>query len=312
MGNREMELKEYKIGEAFKHTDDKVYQCVEAKNCKACAFGSGVYRCAEMCCGPRSRTDGRSVIFTEVTKPVEGMLYRAENGRMYRLTQESHWDHQCACDDDNSLSCGALDTIVFGGALLGWYWSPVEEDATSPVDPPKSVEPPKSPEPSKRHIELSVVGVEGDKVTFRIVEQTHRCDEFSRQDNSSVFKAANGFQLKSCADPEWAGKTSTLLCRGFERNDDNFEIVCSAIEFAQICEAVAEYNATDGRGYEKPWPSVGDKYFCIAAEGKLDRLTFDRSEIDRKIQDFGNFFRTKEEAEAALERVKQALKGGAR
>lgn len=150
--------------------------------------------------------------------------------------------------------------------------------------------------------------VEGDKVTFKIADQTHRCDEFSRQDNSSVFKSANGFQLKSCADPEWAGKTSTLLCRGFERNDDNFEIVCSAIEFAQICEAVAEYNATDGRGYEKPWPSVGDKYFCIAAEGKVDRLTFDGYEFDRKMQGFGNFFRTEEDAKAALERVKQALR----
>lgn len=54
-----MSVKEYKIGEVFRHTDGKVYQCVEAENCKVCAFGSGAYRCAEMCCGPRSRTDGR-------------------------------------------------------------------------------------------------------------------------------------------------------------------------------------------------------------------------------------------------------------
>lgn len=302
------EKKGYAVGEVFRRTDGKVYQCVEYDSCRKCAFGIGEYRCSEMCCGPQSRTDGRSVGFTEVTKPSDGMLFRAKNGRMYRLTKGSHWKHQCACDDGNSLSCGALDTIVFGGALLGWYWSPVEEDATSPVDPPKSVEPPKSPEPSKRHIGLSVVGVEGDKVTFRIVEQTHRCDGFSRQDHPRVFKAANGFQLKSCADQEWTGNTSTLYCRGFKRSNDNVELTCTAIEFSRICEAVAEYNATDGRGYEKQWPKKGDKYCYITAAGSVDRLTFDGYEFDRKMQGFGNFFRTKEEAKAALERVKQALK----
>lgn len=304
-----MSVKEYKIGEVFRHTDGKVYQCVEAENCKVCAFGSGAYRCAEMCCGPRSRTDGRSVSFTEATKPAEGMLYRAENGRMYRLTQGSHWDHQCACDDDNSLSCVTLDTVVFGGALLRWYWAPVEEDAPAPVEPPKPVDPPKSVESPKRHIELAVVKVEGDKVTFRIVEQTHRNGEFSQQANTDEFKAANGFQLRSAASPEWGSDTSTLYCRGFERNDDNFEIVCSAIEFVRISEAVAEYNATDGRGYEKPWPQVEGKYFCIAADGRVDLFRFDGNEFDCKMQAFGNFFRSEAEAKAALERVKQALKG---
>lgn len=296
----EHKMNEYKINEIFIHTDGKAYQCVEGETCEGCAF-----RCTgNDCVGPYcdGGSDGRSVKFIAVTKPSDGMLFRAGNGRMYRLTQGSHWDHQCACDDDNSLSCGALDTIVFGYAYSGWYWSPVEEDATSPVDPPKSVEPP------KRHIELAVVKVEDDNVTFRIVEQTHRCGEFSQQANTDEFKAANGFQLKSCADPEWTGKTSTLHCRGFERNDDNFEIVCSAIEFVRISEAVAEYNSTDGRGYKKPWPQAGDKYFCIVTLGRIERFTFYGNEFGRKMQAFGNFFRTKEEAEALLERVKQALK----
>lgn len=288
-------MKEYKIGEVFRHTDGKAYQCVEGETCDGCAF-----RCAGNDCeGPYcdGRSDGRSVKFIAVTKPSDGMLFRAKNGRMYRLAEGSHWDHWCACDDDPERSCAELDMAVFGCAYSGWHWSLVEEeDATSPVEPPK------------RHIELAVVKVEGDKVTFRIVEQTHRCDEFSRQDNSSVFKSANGFQLKSCADPEWAGKTSTLLCRGFERNDDNFEIVCSAIEFAQICEAVAEYNDTDGRGYEKPWPQERDRYFYVTEEGEVDFHVFYRNKFNQRMQDFGNFFRTEEEAEAALERVKQVLK----
>lgn len=304
-----MSVKEYKIGEVFRHTDGKVYQCVEAENCKVCAFGSGAYRCAEMCCGPRSRTDGRSVSFTEATKLAEGMLYRAENGRMYRLTQGSHWDHQCACDDDNSLSCGALDTVVFGGALLGWYWAPVEEDAPAPVDPPKSVESPKSPEPSKRHIELSVVMVEDDEVTFKIVDQTHRNGEFSQQANTDEFKACNGIALASFSFPHWAGGESTLFCRGYRDDKDNNRLTCTAVEFARICEAVADYNETDGKGCEPRWPQEGDRYFYVTAFGTIDHLVFYRHKFSQRMQAFGNFFRTEAEAKAALERVKQALKG---
>lgn len=296
-----MELKEYMINEVFRHTDGRVYRCVKGETCEGCAF-----RCAGNDCGGpycEGRSDGRLVKFIAVTKPSDGMLYRAENGRMYRLTGGSHWKHQCACDDDNSLSCGALDTIVFGGVLLGWYWAPVAEAAPVPVESPKPVE------SLERHIELSVVRIENDKVTFKIVEQTHRCDEFSQQDNSSVFKSANGFQLKSCADQEWTGNTSTLYCRGFKRSNDNVELTCTAIEFSRICEAVAEYNATDGKGYEKPWPQEGVRYFCVTEDGDVDFHTFDGNEYDCCMQDFGNFFHTESEAKAALERVKQALKG---
>lgn len=167
---------------------------------------------------------------------------------------------------------------------------------------------PKSPEPSKRHIELSVVMVEDDKVTFRIVEQTHRNGEFSQQANTDKFKAANGLMLGSASNPQWVSPASVLYCRGNDMKQDNNRLTCTTVEFAKICEAVAEYNETDGKGYEKLWPSVGDKYFCVAAEGKVDCLTFDGYEFDHRMRDFGNFFRTEEDAKAALERVKQALR----
>lgn len=144
-------MKEYKIGEVFRHTDGKAYQCVEGETCEGCAF-----RCTgNDCVGPYcdGGSDGRPVKFIAVTEPVEGMLYCAKNGRMYRLAEGSHWVHWCACDDDPERSCAELDMAVFGCTHPGWHWSLVEEeDATSPVDPPK------------RHIELAVAKVEGDKV----------------------------------------------------------------------------------------------------------------------------------------------------
>ena len=248
--------------------------------------------------------------FIAVTEPVEGMLYRAKNGRMYRLADGSHWDHWCACDDDNSLSCGALDAAVFGGSGLRWYWAPTTDYAPASDESSKPVESPKSPEPSKRHIELSVVMVEDDEVTFKIADQTHRNDGFSQQVNSDEFKSSNGLCLLSHSVPEWLPYASALYCRGSDKEQDMCEITCTAVEFAKICEVVAEYNATDGKGREPRWPQEGDKYFCIAVDGKIDRLTFDRSEGDRKLQDFGNFFRTEEDAKAALGRIKQVLKGG--
>lgn len=297
-------MKEYKIGEVFRHTDGKVYQCVEAEGCDGCAFGNDEYRCDEMHCGSQTRTDGRSVGYIEVTKPVEGMLYRAKNGRMYRLAEGSHWAHWCACDDDPERSCAELDMAVFGGRGPIWYWAPTTDYAPASDESSKPVESP------KRHIELAVVKVEGDKVTFKIADQTHRNDEFSQQVNSDEFKSSNGLCLLSHSVPEWLPYASALYCRGSDKEQDMCEITCTAVEFAKICEAVAEYNATDGKGREPRWPQEGDKYFCIAVDGKIDRLTFDRSEGDRKLQDFGNFFRTEEDAKAALGRIKQVLKGG--
>ena len=294
--------KEYAVGEVFRHTDGKAYRCVEGETCEGCAFTFCGSDCGGPYCSSVNREDGRSVKFILVTEPAEGMIYRAENGRMYRLTRGSHWGNQCACDTDLSLSCAVRGTAVFGGALLGGYWAPDEEDAPAPADPPKPVESP------KRHIELAVVKVEGDTVKFRIVEQTHRCDEFSRQANSDEFKAVNGIGLLSYSVPEWLPFDSALYCRGNGKVQDLCEITCTAVEFPQICEAVAEYNATDGRGYEKPWPSMGDKYFYIAVEGEVGSSTFYDTYYEHKMLVFGNLFRTEAEAEAAIERVKQALK----
>lgn len=294
-------MKEYKIGEVFRHTDGKAYQCVEGETCEGCAF-----RCTgNDCVGPYcdGGSDGRPVKFIAVTEPVEGMLYRAKNGRMYRLAEGSHWDHWCACDDDPERSCAELDMDVFGDRGPRWYWAPTTDYAPASDESSKPVEPP------KRHIELAVVKVEGDEVTFKIVEQTHRCGEFSQQVNSDEFKSSNGLCLLSHSVPEWLPYASALYCRGKGKAQDLCEITCcTTIEFAKICEAVAEYNATDGRGYEKQWPKKGDKYFCVAADGRVVCITFEGYEFNRKMQAFGNLFRTKEEAEAAVERVKQALR----
>lgn len=48
---------------------------------------------------------------------------------------------------------------------------------------------------NKRHLELAVVKVEGDQVTFRIADQTHFEKDFCH--NGKVFKAKNGIPITS-------------------------------------------------------------------------------------------------------------------
>ena len=162
-------------------------------------------------------------------------------------------------------------------------------------------------EPS-RHIELSVLRVEGDKVTFKIIEQTHKRKEFCQQLDRNIFKASNEIKLGSKDIPEWIGDSSQLFCRGYSSDKDNIEIVCTTSEFAKISEAVTEYNATDGKGYEKPWPQKGDKYFYITAGGDVSHCAFNGYNFDLDTQRFGNFFRTEREASVVRDKVQALLK----
>lgn len=161
----------------------------------------------------------------------------------------------------------------------------------------------------ERHLELAVVKVEGDTVTFKIVEQTHRNDEFSQQANTDEFKAVNGIGLMSYSVPHWLSYASALYCRGENKGQDNIELTCTAVEFARICEAISEYNSTDGKGCEPRWPKEGDRYFYVTEAGEVDfHVFYAGAAYGHNMQAFGNFFRTEGEAEAALERVKQVLK----
>ena len=56
-------------------------------------------------------------------------------------------------------------------------------------------------------------------------------------------------------------------------------------------------------------PNVGDNYWYISAKGRIVMYEWNSSPADEIGLAFGNCFPSREEAEAALERVKKALKG---
>lgn len=162
-------------------------------------------------------------------------------------------------------------------------------------------------ETPRRHIELGVVRDEGNWVMFKIVEQTHRGNEFCQQTAPDTFKASNGIELASVSSPAWGG-ANRLYCCGFLSDKDSIEIVCTASEFAKISEAVSEYNITDGKGYKKLWPKKGDRYFFISGDITPGNLIFTDCAFDHNCQTCCNIFRTYKEAEAAADKIKTLLK----
>lgn len=160
----------------------------------------------------------------------------------------------------------------------------------------------------KRCIELAVVKVEDNKVTFKIAKQTHRSRQFCQQSIPRKFIASNGFQLISCGLPAFYSEAHALFCRGEKEKYDHNENICNFENFAKICEAITEYNTTDGKGYEKPWPKLNDKYYIVSNCGEVLQYNFDGCIIDLELKNIGNFYRTFEEASKVAEKVKLLFK----
>lgn len=160
----------------------------------------------------------------------------------------------------------------------------------------------------KRHIEIEVVKVEDNKVTFKISKQTHRNKQFCQQINSNEFFASNGYKLVSYANPAFNLYSHELFCQGEFTEYNNNEIDCNFEDFAKICEAITEYNTIDGKGYEKPWPQWDDRYYFVSECGEVENTCFRERGFDYNLKEIGNFYRTFAEASKVAEKIKLLFK----
>lgn len=157
----------------------------------------------------------------------------------------------------------------------------------------------------KRHIELEVVDSADGFVAFKIKEQTHRGYEFSC--HGSVFISSAEYLLESCRSPMVEECYDRLCVRGSDTEEDNIVLTASLEFFEKIKAAVAEYNEKNGNYL---WPYEGRGYYYIDSDGYIDESIGGRErDWDIRRIKFGNAFSTVEEAKAARERVKKALKG---
>ncbi|MDF1685327.1 MAG: hypothetical protein P1U50_00945 [Parvibaculaceae bacterium] len=67
-----------------------------------------------------------------------------------------------------------------------------------------------------------------------------------------------------------------------------------AVENNQGKEVKPESEAVD-----KPWPQVEDEYFCAYPDGEITVYTWLNNDFNKDIQERGNLYRTREEAEKA-------------
>lgn len=130
----------------------------------------------------------------------------------------------------------------------------------------------------------------------------------------------------------WASIPRKKLAVIASHLDKHFDLLCTYANGAEIqlkfrderdwhtlnspdfnADEWAEYRVKPSKDEEQPvepWkPRIGELYFCVAANGEVYDVCFDNDEAENIRIDFGNCFKTRAEAEAALERVRFALKG---
>ncbi len=89
----------------------------------------------------------------------------------------------------------------------------------------------------------------------------------------------------------------------FIRGDNGFKISRFDTEVLLATNIIEE--AEDG-----PWvPVEGGEFWYIHCDGDVLESTFDNTSVDRKISSFLGVYRTREEAEAMRDKVREYVKG---
>lgn len=104
--------------------------------------------------------------------------------------------------------------------------------------------------------------------------------------------------LPSCTDSRWG--CNTLRHATEEEKNELFN---------KMKEKGLRWNAEEKRVEKIKWKAeYGKGYFGIGSQGDLVAYTADGSRFDENLHELGNYFRTKEQAEEAVKRIKEVLR----
>lgn len=78
---------------------------------------------------------------------------------------------------------------------------------------------------------------------------------------------------------------------------------------------MSKYKVIDSKGNvvnefevkENEWPEEGDMYWIVEETGSVVGITWVNDDIDEDLKDFGNIFRTEEEALIARDKIHEFL-----
>ena len=127
----------------------------------------------------------------------------------------------------------------------------------------------------EKHIELNILNVSDETVTFKIAKQTHFRKDFCQR--GFIFEASNGIKLMSdCYESQILDIFNEITLRVLPVPDEQYNknVIVSIKTFAKIMEAISEYNETNGIGYKNmnddySWPKIGDYYLYISSDGYI-------------------------------------------
>lgn len=134
-------------------------------------------------------------------------------------------------------------------------------------------------------------------VAVRIVHQDEKILKRGRFEDEEV-------KVFSCRCPDF--DCDNLCIRGVNKKRDNDIFIVSKEEAETIKYRVKKIN--EKYGIEKRWRAeIRDKYFLATCNGTVECYIEDKYKFDDECYNFGNYFKTKEQADEALERVKKTL-----
>jgi putative uncharacterized protein FNV0866 len=127
-----------------------------------------------------------------------------------------------------------------------------------------------------------------DSVVFRIKYQN---DEILKRGNFHDEETG----VESCWTPEYV-KHNKLYIQGKEKDKDNIVLLVDKEDFKKILEIVNKIN--EKYGIPKRWRGKrSDKYFTIFGDNEIAETTDNYFPEDQRRYEWGNYFKTKEEAE---------------
>jgi len=100
---------------------------------------------------------------------------------------------------------------------------------------------PEIEEEQKRVLKIGNAKIDGDSITFQIVEQSHRNKEFC--EDGDTFTSSGNFVLTSDASPAVYSFMENLLnVRGYDKSADDVVMTVDLKKYVRIIEAIKEYN----------------------------------------------------------------------
>ena len=129
-------------------------------------------------------------------------------------------------------------------------------------------------------IKLKVIKQTSKNVTFIIEKQT---DEIKT--HSTIFKASNGWEIKSFNYPQVNYITKTFWVRGEDENLNKNKIICSINTFKEIQLAIDEYNCSlineDVKTKKDETPNK-ELFYIVEVDGDIETENFDSYERAEK------------------------------